>query len=207
MLGEMERAPKRVRVAACKKTDDMALASQATTLSQWLGMASNACEAYAGGPHLQASWIAATKAGNAAIQRWLSAASKLQPPTIRIETICDAHTLMSFRARVGHLDHRCDPDAESDASTKIAAEQQDHTNRVRAGACKLWVVDTAGFPDKPQVFSAEAPFCVTMPTTRKLINKRTNGKASAVIPWSALRALAAVSDRHLRLIHNAVECI
>ena len=208
MLTEMALALDAARAAARTSPSDTMLQAIAECQERWLEISSLAAPRPQ--PLLHRSWLQALQQGNVALQRWLSSTSRLPPPRIPMESHTDATSLMAFRSQVGHLDPRCDDTAESTALAETTAQLSRHSARVVEGLAQPWIAaPSAQHLCCPNTDSnplhARAMF-VAASTVSALITKRSNPTASAILPWSAMRALAALGGPHLGQIHGALEC-
>ena len=91
-------------------------------------------------PIVAPGFIAACLEGGAAVQRWLSAASRGGKPQLPLETAAQAAAVLDFRGRIGQLDPRCCPAAEAEA-----CRTADHIRR-------KWREDVAPGKDAPTTF-------------------------------------------------------
>ena len=128
----------RARAVTNADPSNTTLASHAATLQSWLDVAALANKRSCP-PYFQQSWLEA-RGGDVAMQRWLSSSSQLPSPRISIKTDEDAASLVLFRAQVGQLDHRCDPEAEVTATDFVKKERRHRLHMLSIGYNPPWLV-------------------------------------------------------------------
>ena len=186
---------------AANKVPRSAVARQAADVQNlWLTLTVNSRTALKR-PLLDSSWVVAARAGDQALQKWLTSKATLKPPRLPTASEADAAEVVRFRAEVSQLDARCDEVAEQSAAKWMKTEFGRRCSRFSMPAERPTV---AAMDEDALATNLVPPHFFTTATVARLIRRRRASKSSSQLPWAALRA-GSYDVAWLLLIHSTLE--